>query len=129
MELTGQNNNHDALYKGFMEALFCSVLIVLITFVLPQNARFLFVVPIGDYGLLPVVGPLLALGLVLRWRPSRKIAIVLFTLLLPFFAFEARPWQPSFLGHSLLFILDLALLYLLFFRRDLRHYLREPGAA
>ena len=122
MELTSQ---HESLYKGFLEALLCSVLIVLITFVVPEHAKFLFTRPEGYLLILPHVGPLLALAFLLRWRHSRRIALAVFISLTPMLIYSALTVGQPFIGHGVILILNVALVYLLVSRRDLRVYLRE----
>lgn len=122
MELTGSN---ESLYKGFLQALLCSVLIVLITFVLPEHAKVLFVNPTGNVQILAKVGPLLALVLLLRWRPSRKIAITVFTVLPLLMGLSVYYGYIAIWGFCVVLVLDLVLLYLLISLRELRMYLRE----
>ena len=123
MELTtGQN---DPLYRGFMEALFCSVLIVLITFVLPEYGKRVFVADPGPYAVFPMLGPWLALALLLRWRRSRIIALGGAVVLALLHVFEALTLAGPYWGYGVLLALDGMLLYLLASRRDLRLYLRE----
>lgn len=65
--------------KPLHSALFAAILILLITVILPGFFKTWFVQETGNFKFLPGIGPVLAIGLLLRWR-LRLLAVVLFSI-------------------------------------------------
>lgn len=65
--------------KPLHSALFAAILILLITVILPGFFKTWFVPETGNFKLLPGIGPVLAIGLLFRWR-LRLLALALFSI-------------------------------------------------
>jgi len=65
--------------KPLHSALFAAILILLITVILPGFFKTWFVQETGNFKFLPGIGPVLAIGLLFRWR-LRLLAVVLFSI-------------------------------------------------
>ncbi|MCB0527487.1 MAG: hypothetical protein KDC61_01690 [Saprospiraceae bacterium] len=68
------------LFTPRQTAILAALLIVLITAVIPNTFKSLFSAESGHLKILPGIGPLLALGLLLRWRRVRQIAYLAFAI-------------------------------------------------
>ncbi len=87
--------------------------IVLITIILPTYFKTWFVYETGNFRILPAIGPILAFGLLARWR-VRKIALGFFAIglyfsLAGFFLSDASFYR----GYALLVALHVVLLWVL----------------
>jgi hypothetical protein len=65
--------------KPLHSALFAAILILLITVILPGFFKTWFVQETGNFKFLPGIGPVLAIGLLFRWR-LRLLAVALFSI-------------------------------------------------
>ncbi len=110
--------------RGFQEAVLVSVLIALITIVLPEYYPYLFVEPSGHIQIFgKFLGVLFSVGIVLRWRWLQPILALAFS-----FSFMFTMWwlaiHPDFLpGSTLLAILQLLLISLLVHSENLKAYM------
>jgi len=110
--------------RGFREAVMVSVLIALITIVLPEYYPYLFVRSTGDITIFgKVLGTIFSVGILLRWRWLRPILALAFS-----FTFMFTMWwlstNPEFLsGSTLLAILQLVLISLLVHSENLNEYM------
>ncbi|NUO03299.1 MAG: hypothetical protein HUU01_22030 [Saprospiraceae bacterium] len=100
-------------YKPLVAVASATILIVLITIVLPSFFKTWFVYETGNFRMLPAIGPILAFGLLARWR-VRKIAIGFFAIglcfsLVAFFGADASFYP----GYALLVALQVLLLWVL----------------
>jgi len=110
--------------RGFREAVVVSVLITLVTIVLPEYYPHLFVKPSGNIKIFgKLLGTVFSIGILLRWRWLRPILALAFG-----FTFMFTMWwlatHPDFLpGSTLLAILQLVLIWLLVHSENLKEYL------
>lgn len=129
-----KNNGRPSLFStpGFRVALLCVALILAITLVLPEGFKTWFVEPSGNIHVAPVLGPLLALGILLRNNLARLAAALLFSLVVATHV-NLLFLHGAILGPGISIVLGLGLLYLLLFSRHLREYVAttpksEPSA-
>lgn len=99
--------------KPLVAALTAVAIILLITVVLPFYFKTWFVQETGNIQILPALGPILALGLLLRW-PVRKLAIGCFAIGLCFSMYGFVLADASFYaGYALLVVLHVFLFWIL----------------
>lgn len=117
--------------KPLFAALTAVSIILLITVVLPFYFKTWFVHETGNIRILPAIGPILALGLLLRW-PVRKLLLGFFAIGFCFSLLGFSFMDPSFYaGYALLVVLHLFLFWVLM-SDGLKAYLdgrelKEPG--
>ncbi len=110
----------------FAATLLAAALMVVITVVLPFYFKTWFVEETGNIRLLPAVGPLLAVAMLLRWSPARKIALFFFAVGLVFSLLGlARAEAPFQAGYAFLVALHVFLLWTLW-RDGVKQYV-ETG--
>lgn len=111
---------------GFQEAVLASILIALITIVLPEYFPQLFVYPTGQITIFGKdLGIVFSVGMVLGWRWLRPVLSLSFG-----FSFLFSLWwmaiHPEFLpGTTLLALLQLGLISLLLHSQNLKTYLEN----
>lgn len=108
---------------GQLEAVFCAVLLLLITVVIPYYFKTWFVEPTGNIKIAPFFGFVAAVGILFRrnWAHTAAIALAVFVLVLSAFSAAGNPGKPGFWVLSTLSILLLSVLH---FSRRLKQYFR-----
>lgn len=115
-------NENLSLKRGFYFTLFTSILIISITLI-TEFQKTLFVHESGNFTLFGVIGSVLAIGLLLKWRYVRTILIVFTLLSIPFEIMVLSNLAKEFLiPHIVLLIVLIIILSLLVFSKSLKYY-------
>ena len=120
------NQTHTSIESpryGQLEAVFCAVLLLLITVVIPYYFKTWFVEPTGNIKIAPFFGFVAAVGMLFRrnWAHTAALALAVFVFALSTFSAAANPGKPGFWVLSALSMLLMGVLY---FSRRLKSYFR-----